>query len=694
MRIGAQHLLLVLAGACATAPRPPEIVLDRDDIEIRHSVVVRPGTYRVRDRNGDGVLHVIGDDVTVTLTGVTLDGAADGAMPDELEGVGITVVGGARVHLVGGALRGFRVGLRGERARDLDIDGVDVSGNRAMRLQSTPAREDASDWLWPHENDHGEWEARYGAGISLVDCERPSVHLCRARRTQNGLLLLRCREAAVTGNDFSFLSGWGIAMYRCTQCRVLQNRCDWCVRGYSHGIYARGQDSAGLLVFEQCSDNEFVGNSATHSGDGLFLYAGHETTQRTGAGGCNRNRVIGNDFSQAVANGIEATFSRDNEFVANRLDECEHGVWAGYSHATQIRENTIRHCANGVSIEHGHDNTIAANVLDDCGRGVHLWWDDDKDLLASVYGRTQETASTRNTIIGNWITGGGTALQLDGDTASRVEGNHVARAEDEPAAGDVTARPTVPVGATFLAADMPRGREHIVIDAWGPLDPRLPALVPFGPVGVDAATLRVVGAALPFVVVDLTDGFVASPAAGTGPAVLRVQQRRGSNGPSVAPWRAVVRIGTRDFRASGSLFTASWQVRWWAWQADPRTDPAAWQALLAQPPLDTATVAALDFAWGNGRPTANVPTDRFATVAETTCTVPSGTWRLHTVSDDGIRVWVDGKLAIDDWTWHAPKEITCDLALAAGPHTIRVEHFELDGWAALHCWLEPVTAGS
>jgi parallel beta-helix repeat protein len=666
----------LLVAACTVAPTPDEIVLDRDDIEIARSVVVRPGAYCVQDRNGDGVLRVVAAGVTLTLHGVTLDGAAPGAEPDRYAGVGIVVSGCSNVRIVGGALRGFRVAVRGERADGIVLDGVDVSGNRAMRLRSTPAREHGEDWLWPHENDRGEWETRYGAGIALSDCVQADVRRCRARGSQNGLLLTRCNGATVRDNDFSFLSGWGIALYRCSRCEVVQNRCDFCVRGYSHGVYARGQDSAGILVFEQCADNLFARNSATHSGDGLFLYAGHETTQRTGQGGSNRNLVTGNDFSQAVANGIEATFSAGNQFVGNRLDECEHGIWAGYSYATRIVGNTIRRCANGVSIEHGHDNTITGNAIEDCQLGIHLWWDDDAEFLAEPYGRTQDTSSARNTIRGNRITGAGTPLRLVGDTGSRVELDPVAAA---PALPTVSGWP-----------ELPRGREHIVVGPWGPLDPRLPALVPFGATGAAAATLRVVGAGLPFHVESCTAGFVAEPASGTAPAVVRVRPAAAAP-TAAAAWQAVVRIGADRFPARGLLVPTTWRVQWWSWRVDPREDATAWAALLAGPALAAATTDALEFDWGGRSPAAGVPADRFATVAETTCTLPAGTWRLVTVSDDGIRVLVDGEVVLADWTWHAPKELARELELAAGAHTIRVEHFELDGWSVLHCWLEPVS---
>lgn len=700
MRNGALASFLFACG-CAAPPAvlaPQEIVIDRDDLVIDRDTVVRPGTYRVADANGDGVLHVVGDGITVTLTGVVLDGAAERAMPDTFAGIGVSIANHEHVVIEGGAVRGFRIGVRGANANGLLLDGLDVSGNRAMRLKSTPQREDPADWLWPHENDKGEWETRYGAGISLNDCENATVRNCIARTTQNGLLLTRCRGAKVTDNDFSFLSGWGIAMYRSAHCKIVRNQCNFCVRGYSHGVYARGQDSAAILMFEQCSNNEIVGNSGTHSGDGLFLYAGHETTQRTGTGGSNDNDVSFNDFSHAVANGIEATFSRGNEFSYNRLDECDHGVWAGYSYETTIRGNTMRDCANGISIEHGHDNVIERNTIENCRVGVHLWWDDDKELLASAYGQRNNTSSSHNVVATNRIAACATPMRLDRDTDSRVEAN-----TDGPLPPEHqdcgTGGPMEPrAGSSWFPARMPRGREHIVIGEWGPLDPRERGLVPFGTSGDAAMTFRVVGAGMPFWITSETEGFVAEPASGTAPAVIRVRYR-GEAKSSVVRWSIGARIGEPKSRISsgwdtlarmGTLVVAKWTVKWWEWQTDPRNDVAEFTKLLATEPLDSTTTDELAFDWHGNAPSPKVPADHFATVAETTLTLPAGSYRITTTSDDGIRVLLDGEVILEDWTWHAPKELAVERSLTAGEHTIRVEHFELDGHAALHCAIEPI----
>jgi nitrous oxidase accessory protein NosD len=747
--------------AARAAPPPKEITIDHDDVDVVEDVVVRKGTYRVRDADGDGVLRVRAKGVTVVLDGVVIDGAAEGETPDRFEGVGVSVVGVPGVTVRGGSVRGFRVGVRGEKAPGLRLIGVDASGTRRMHLKSTPEREDPSDWLWPHENDAGEWETRYGGGFSLTACEGATLARCRARTGQNGVLLSRCDGASVVDGDFSLNSGWGVALWRTRKAEVLRNRCDRCVRGYSHGRYARGQDSAGILMFEQCYDNVVARNGATHSGDGFFLYAGHETTKKTGAGGCNRNRVAGNDFSHAVANGIEATFSAENVFVANRLDDCEHGVWAGYSRKTSVSGNSIRGGANGVSIEHGTENEIALNDLAGCGVGVHLWWDPDPDLVEGVYGRNQDTRSARNQVYGNRITGGGTAILLDGDRDSTVRDNRIASAAVAFEARGVTAGlsfrgnsvvgPEMGLGgpsvlvletkgalafganwwggtpptlrgaqtATFepaltealppfrrIAADpreipargeqdaflpegAPRGRSTILVDDWGPVDPTTIRLFPERQTAAGTAAVHVLGAGTAFRVAELTPGFVAEPPSGTAPATVRIRRAPGSPPPALSSFAIQVVCGDATLRAAGTIVSTTWSVRWWAWKEDPRKSEDAWRRTLSTPPLDRATMDALDATWGDGSPTPLVPADRFATVAETTVTLPAGDYVLRTLSDDGIRVSVDGKIVLSDWTWHAPKEASVTVPLPAGPHAIRVEHFEIDGFAALRCTVEP-----
>jgi hypothetical protein len=76
-----------------------------------------------------------------------------------------------------------------------------------------------------------------------------------------------------------------------------------------------------------------------------------------------------------------------------------------------------------------------------------------------------------------------------------------------------------------------------------------------------------------------------------------------------------------------------------------------------------------------------VTPERFVLEASGTVELLPGMYTLRTISDDGVRVWVDGKLAIDHWSQHESK---LDFAtLAGGRHELRVQYFQLGGWGEL-----------
>jgi nitrous oxidase accessory protein NosD len=264
-------------------------------------------------------------------------------------------------------LQNRRVRRRGGRT---DTRKLRFSYNYRPRLRSIREREDFSDWLSYHHNEQDEWR-RYGAGIYLKNCVRATVRGCRITGCQNALLMTGCNDGLVYNNFFAFNSGLGIGLYRSSRNKLMHNRLDWNVRGYSHGFYQRGQDSAGILLYEQSSQNTIAYNSATHSGDGLFLWAG-QTTMDTGEGGCNDNLIFGNDFSHAPTNGVEVTFSR-NRIQGNIIRECTYGIWGGYSFETLILGNYIADCKTGIAIEHGQNDTIQRNLFQDDSTGINLW---------------------------------------------------------------------------------------------------------------------------------------------------------------------------------------------------------------------------------------------------------------------------------------------------------------------------------
>ena len=119
-----------------------------------------------------------------------------------------------------------------------------------------------------------------------------------------------------------------------------------------------------------------------------------------------------------------------------------------------------------------------------------------------------------------------------------------------------------------------------------------------------------------------------------------------------------------------------------------QTEEVAWLAdywnnvaLEGDPDVSRAE-ADLDHRWGSGSPT-DIASDRFSARWTTRATFAEGTYRFTTRSDDGVRVWVDNRRIIDNWTLHPATVNTATIPLAGGEHTVRVEYFENTGLALI-----------
>jgi hypothetical protein len=98
------------------------------------------------------------------------------------------------------------------------------------------------------------------------------------------------------------------------------------------------------------------------------------------------------------------------------------------------------------------------------------------------------------------------------------------------------------------------------------------------------------------------------------------------------------------------------------------TAPAALERIDAQ----------VDFAWGLGAPAPGVPGEEFS-VRWTGTVKPrySEAYTFKTISDDGVRLWVDGQLLIDDWRLHPAAERSGQITLQAGrAYDIKLEYYE------------------
>jgi hypothetical protein len=87
---------------------------------------------------------------------------------------------------------------------------------------------------------------------------------------------------------------------------------------------------------------------------------------------------------------------------------------------------------------------------------------------------------------------------------------------------------------------------------------------------------------------------------------------------------------------------------------------------LSGDPAATRVDAAVNFDWGTDEPVSGVG-DTFSARWTGTVTAPkSGRYTFRTRSDDGVRLWIDGDLVIDDWTMHSVAERSGEIDLVAG----------------------------
>jgi len=91
----------------------------------------------------------------------------------------------------------------------------------------------------------------------------------------------------------------------------------------------------------------------------------------------------------------------------------------------------------------------------------------------------------------------------------------------------------------------------------------------------------------------------------------------------------------------------------------------------------------INFNWGGGSPAPEIPVDHFsARWAGNLTPTESGEYEIVASSDDGIRVFLDGKKILDIWRDHAEEAARARVSLTAGRrYAVRVEYYENGGGA-------------
>ena len=149
--------------------------------------------------------------------------------------------------------------------------------------------------------------------------------------------------------------------------------------------------------------------------------------------------------------------------------------------------------------------------------------------------------------------------------------------------------------------------------------------------------------------------------------------------------RGTYRVRVEHYEHSGA---AAIQVAW-----ERLTGGGTWRGEyfdnndLAGAPVLVSYDPAIDFDWGSGSPSPEVPADDFSVRWTRTLGFTPGTYRFHASCDDGVRIYVDGKRIVDAWyKQKLPNTRSGDVTLGNGQHSIVVEYFERGGQASAHVW--------
>jgi parallel beta-helix repeat protein len=422
-------LLSLFTASSEPAVTAPCLRPTRAGTQVQGEVRVCPGRYRIPDTNEQGIIIAAASGTRIDLTGVILE--SGDSVPSRFVGAGVTSRGVDAVTITGGAIHGYRYGVRLEGGRSHRITGADLSGSRNQSVRSTPARPEAADQLNLIRPDTFE---RYGGGILLRRTSGTTITGIVARGAQNGIALMEVRDSYIADNDVSANNGWGIHLWRSSRNLIVRNRADHTRRCESQ-VPAADCGAAAVLLRNASDSNTIVDNDLTASSLGLLLAGERALEPSVG------NLIYRNDASSALRVGFASSFGWSNTFADNRADSAGTGLWLHHSGGSTVRGNTIIGArAAGIVSENGSDNTILSNVLIGASVGIRVAglaqssdssrrYRIDDNVLSRVEQGIVIEHTTRAQVRGNIFDGVGDGLVIDGDGhASEVSGNIFLRA--------------------------------------------------------------------------------------------------------------------------------------------------------------------------------------------------------------------------------------------------------------------------
>lgn len=126
-----------------------------------------------------------------------------------------------------------------------------------------------------------------------------------------------------------------------------------------------------------------------------------------------------------------------------------------------------------------------------------------------------------------------------------------------------------------------------------------------------------------------------------------------------------------------------------AFAADSKWEAEYWDNKnLSGSPDEERDESEIDHDWGNDNPVSGIPKDDFSARWRRTIEIDEeGVYRFSATFDDGMRVWLDDDLIIDEWDDGGERTVEVDFLLDDGDYDLKVEYYEDSGEAvAIFDW--------
>ena len=152
------------------------------------------------------------------------------------------------------------------------------------------------------------------------------------------------------------------------------------------------------------------------------------------------------------------------------------------------------------------------------------------------------------------------------------------------------------------------------------------------------------------------------------------------SGIEIRPGKLSILVATEAFDTRAS---AIFDYLVFEGAATPTPTPSLWRGeyfnnqTLSGAPVLVRNEPEIDFQWGTDSPDPRVlNADHFSVRWTNRSYFAAGVYRFTVLTDDGVRLWLDDQLLIDQWQDNRASTFSTDAFVAEGEHHVRVEYYE------------------